>query len=119
VAAHSSIHPLVSAVAFGIVAGFACRLAVVMKSERLDDTLDIFAVHAVGGFVGNFLTALLAERSLDSPNGRKLEGWIDHHFIQLPWQLLNSAAGGMWAFIMTVSSKIRPRSIWTNFIYNC
>lgn len=28
---------------------------------RFDDSVDIFAVHAVGGFAGNLMTALFAD----------------------------------------------------------
>ena len=41
---------------FGIFGGVACNLAVKLKHVLdFDDALDVFAVHAVGGIVGNVL----------------------------------------------------------------
>ena len=43
----------------GAVAGILCQEAVVMIRERLkiDDTLDVFAVHGVGGIFGTIMIA--------------------------------------------------------------
>lgn len=46
---------------FGVVGAVACNYATKLKFLlRVDDALDIFAVHAVGGLVGNILTGLFA-----------------------------------------------------------
>ncbi len=53
--------PAWSAVVYGVVGGAACNYATKLKYFlRCDDALDIFAVHAVGGFVGNICTAFFA-----------------------------------------------------------
>jgi len=53
--------PAWSAVVYGVVGGAACNYATKLKYFlRCDDALDIFAVHAVGGFVGNVCTAFFA-----------------------------------------------------------
>ena len=53
--------PAWAAVVFGVVAGIGCNYATKLKYLiNCDDALDIFAVHAVGGFIGNLLTALFA-----------------------------------------------------------
>jgi Amt family ammonium transporter len=50
-----------AAVVFGAVGGVACNYATKLKYFlRCDDALDIFAVHGVGGFIGNILTAFFA-----------------------------------------------------------
>jgi len=57
----SGFVPAWSAVVFGVVAGIACNYATKLKySLRCDDALDIFAVHAIGGLVGNILTGMFA-----------------------------------------------------------
>jgi ammonium transporter, Amt family len=57
----SGFVPAWSAVVYGVVGGAACNYATKLKYFlRCDDALDIFAVHAVGGFVGNILTAFFA-----------------------------------------------------------
>ena len=46
--------PAWAAVVFGVCGGVACNYATKLKYFlRCDDALDIFAVHGVGGFIGN------------------------------------------------------------------
>jgi Amt family ammonium transporter len=53
--------PAWAAVIFGVCGGVACNYATKLKYFlRCDDALDIFAVHGVGGFIGNILTAFFA-----------------------------------------------------------
>lgn len=50
-----------AAVIYGIVGGAACNYATKLKFVLgVDDALDIFAEHAVGGVVGNILTGFFA-----------------------------------------------------------
>ncbi|MGH9119992.1 MAG: ammonium transporter [Acidimicrobiales bacterium] len=50
-----------SAVAIGLIAGILCYLALSLKRVfRLDDSLDVLAVHLVGGTVGSLLLGLFA-----------------------------------------------------------
>jgi Amt family ammonium transporter len=57
----SGVMPAWAAVVFGAVGGVACNYATKLKYFlRCDDALDIFAVHGVGGFIGNILTAFFA-----------------------------------------------------------
>lgn len=50
-----------AAFVFGVVGAIACNYATKLKFLlRVDDALDIFAVHAIGGLVGNILTGLFA-----------------------------------------------------------
>jgi Amt family ammonium transporter len=46
----------------GILAGIVCFTAVILIKQRLliDDSLDVFAVHGVGGLLGTLLTGFLA-----------------------------------------------------------
>ncbi|KAH8112512.1 ammonium transporter [Phellopilus nigrolimitatus] len=68
-----------------------------------DDCLDIFASHAIGGIVGNILTALFAQSSVAAFDGIAAipGGWFDHHWIQLGYQLADSTAGLSYSFVMT------------------
>lgn len=69
----------------------------------IDDALDIFAVHGVGGLVGNILTAFFATNyiaSLDGVSSIK-GGWLDHNWMQLPIQLADSFSGGCYSFVGT------------------
>ncbi len=56
----ASVSPL-GAIAVGAIAGAVCALAVSMKFRfRFDDSLDVVAVHLVGGLVGTLLIGFLA-----------------------------------------------------------
>jgi Amt family ammonium transporter len=53
--------PAWSAVIFGIVGAVTCNYATKLKYFiKVDDALDIFGEHGVGGIVGNILTAFFA-----------------------------------------------------------
>ena len=54
------------AVAIGLIAGVACFWGATWLKRQLgvDDSLDVFGVHGVGGIVGSVLTAVFADRSI-------------------------------------------------------
>ena len=57
----SGFVPAWSAVIFGIVGAIACNYATKLKYViGVDDALDIFGEHGVGGIVGNLLTSFFA-----------------------------------------------------------
>lgn len=41
---------------------------------RFDDSVDIFAVHAIGGFAGNMMTALFADARVMAYDGTVAPG---------------------------------------------
>jgi len=57
-----------SAIVIGFGAGLLCFFALETLKERLgvDDALDVFAVHGIGGIWGALATGLFAEKSLNS-----------------------------------------------------
>jgi Amt family ammonium transporter len=70
---------------------------------RIDDALDIFAVHGIGGLVGNICTAFFAAdyiAHLDHVQVIK-GGWLNHNWIQLGYQLADSFSGGAYSFVGT------------------
>ncbi|RKP08174.1 ammonium transporter AmtB-like domain-containing protein [Thamnocephalis sphaerospora] len=92
-----------AAFVFGIIAGAVCHFACDLK-HRLgyDDALDVFAVHGVGGLVGNLLTGIFADASIATLDNASIPGgWINGNWIQLPIQLAASGAGAGWAFVIT------------------
>ncbi|KDN41602.1 putative high affinity ammonium transporter [Tilletiaria anomala UBC 951] len=94
-----------ASIAFGFVGATACNFATGLKSLiKVDDSLDIFAAHAVGGIVGNLMTGLFADNRVASFDGSALipGGWINHHYIQLAIQLLDCVTGLAWSFIVTM-----------------
>ena len=51
---------------FGLVASAACYAAIQLVKQRLaiDDSLDVFAVHGVGGITGSLLLAVFLDPAL-------------------------------------------------------
>ncbi|KAF6759403.1 ammonium transporter [Ephemerocybe angulata] len=93
-----------AAVLFGFLAGTLCNFATQLKFlAGYDDALDIFASHAVGGIVGNLLTALFAQHSVAGFDGFTdiPGGWLDHNYIQLGYQVADSVAGVGYSFVVT------------------
>ncbi|KAI4687515.1 ammonium transporter Amt1 [Alternaria novae-zelandiae] len=96
--------PAWAAVVFGVCGGVACNYATKLKYFlRCDDALDIFAVHGVGGFIGNILTAFFAADYIAHLDGYTVidGGWLNHHWIQLGYQLADSFTGGAYSFLGT------------------
>jgi Amt family ammonium transporter len=84
----------------GIVAGIICYLMVHVIKQRfkIDDSLDVFAVHGIGGLTGTLLVAVLALPSfggLGLADGVTVGG-------QLGVQVLGSVAVAAWAVIGSV-----------------
>ncbi|KAI1824142.1 ammonium transporter [Xylaria intraflava] len=93
-----------AAVIFGVVGGIGCNIATKLKFVMgADDALDIFAVHGIGGIIGNLLTGIFAADYIAGLDGSTVigGGWINHHYIQLAYQLADSAAGFSYSFVVT------------------
>jgi len=93
-----------AAVLYGVMAGTVCNFATQLKFLfHYDDCLDIFASHAIGGIVGNVLTAFFAQKSVAAFDGFTVipGGWLDHHYIQLGYQVADSVAGFSYSFVVT------------------
>ena len=86
------------ALVIGVAAGAACFWATFLVKRRfeVDDSLDVFPVHAVGGVAGALLTGLLA----GTPGG---VGYADgmNPAIQLGVQFIGVAATAIWCAIVT------------------
>ncbi|ODQ56075.1 ammonium transporter MEP2 [Saitoella complicata NRRL Y-17804] len=100
----SGFVPAWAAVIFGVVGGAACNFATGLKYYiGVDDALDIFAEHGVGGIVGNLLTAFFAADYIGALDGVSAipGGWLNGHYIQLAYQLADCAAAVAYSFGVT------------------
>lgn len=66
-------------------------------------SLDIFSIHCIGGLVGNLLTGLFAADYIAHLDGTTeiAGGWLNRHYMQLVYQLADSAAGFSYSFLGT------------------
>ncbi|KAF2676224.1 Rh-like protein/ammonium transporter [Lentithecium fluviatile CBS 122367] len=84
---------------FGAISSaYASRL-----SKYLFDSLDIFAMHTVSGFVGMVLTAFFADAGVVALDGYNSipGGFINHHFVQVATQLVDAVAAMAYSFSVT------------------
>jgi Amt family ammonium transporter len=87
------------ALVIGLVAGVVCFFATqfIKRKLKIDDSLDVFPVHGVGGFTGLMLTAVFSATQLDGlglPDGVSIGA-------QLVTQLLGAGATILWCGVGT------------------
>ncbi|KAJ3016705.1 hypothetical protein HKX48_003909 [Thoreauomyces humboldtii] len=90
-------------VVIGLTAGTVCRfVAAFNHSSRLDDTLDVFAVHGVGGAIGNILTAVFATSDvLGLDTTGQTGGWLNQNWKQMYIHIYATVACAAWSFCLT------------------
>ncbi len=94
------VSPLAS-IPIGIVAAIVCYyiMAFVKTKLRFDDSLDVFAVHGVGGILGMLAVGIFASLAVN-PAGA--DGLISGNGMQLLKQLAGIGAVGAYAFVLTL-----------------
>jgi len=90
-----------AALIIGLVAGIACFLTVDLLKERLriDDALDVFAVHGVGGIWGALATGLFADEAISGTQG--LNGLFFGNPEQLWFQAVATLAAIVFSGVAT------------------
>ena len=91
------VRPL-SSIAIGILGGLVTYLMLVLRNKlmNVDDTLDVWAVHGMGGITGALLTGVFAERVINGANGLFLGNPA-----QLLPQVIAVLATSIYSFIVT------------------
>ena len=85
------------AIVIGMAAGVICFAALQLKFRfNFDDSLDVVAVHLVGGIVGALLLGLFAEELIGG-----VDGLIFGNALQLLQQLAAVAIGFGYSFVVT------------------
>jgi Amt family ammonium transporter len=95
-----------SAVIIGVLASAACYLAVNLKNKAgLDDALDVFGVHGVGGFLGTILLGVFGTAAMTLP-GRDpsslASGLVDGSADLLFKQAVAAVGTATYAFLFTL-----------------
>jgi Amt family ammonium transporter len=93
------ITPL-AGIPIGIVAAVVCYYIMLLLKTKFgfDDSLDVFAVHGVGGILGMLATGIFASLAVNSAGA---DGLLAGNGVQLLNQLLGVAAVGAYAFVAT------------------
>jgi Amt family ammonium transporter len=90
----------VASIAIGILTGVVTYVAVHIRgrSIKIDDSLDVWAGHGIGGLTGAILTGVFAEKAINSAGNNGLLFGNAH---QLGVQLIAVLAAGIYAFVAT------------------
>jgi Amt family ammonium transporter len=100
----SGFVPPWAAVVYGVCGAAGANYATKLKFVLgIDDALDIFAEHAIGGLIGNILTGFFASNYIAHLDGFSSipGGWVNHNWVQVGYQLADSFAGGAYSFFGT------------------
>jgi Amt family ammonium transporter len=88
-----------SAIIIGIIAGLICYAALVFRMKRgLDESLDAWAIHGMGGLWGAIATGIFATAAISGYSGL-LEGNV-HQFVA---NLTGALAALIYAFVMSIA----------------
>jgi len=91
----------IASIAIGILGGAVTYLAVYLRNRHLkhvDDSLDVWAGHGIGGLTGAILTGVFAEKAINSAGNNGLLFGNPH---QLLVQILAVVAVGIYSFVAT------------------
>lgn len=83
----------------GVIAAVVSNMAVYFKSKSsLDDTLDVFPCHGIGGMVGMLMTGVFATKAI-YPGGS--DGWIYGNFSFFLTQLKAMGIAVIYSFVVS------------------
>ena len=105
-----------TAVIIGVVAGIVCYYAVALKNKlKLDDALDVWGVHGVGGLIGVILLGVFASTAFNPAGTDGLIGGNARFFLVQTAAVIISS---IWAFSFTYGmlwliDKITPVKVET------
>jgi ammonium transporter, Amt family len=80
-----------------------CCFSNINEWLHIDDGLEVFKLHGIGGMVGGFLTGIFATSRISSLDGATIaSGAMDGNGIQVAKQLAEIAAISSYSFTMSV-----------------
>ncbi len=89
---------IISSIPIGLIAGLICYKAMLWRINKgLDESLDAWAIHGVGGFWGAIATGIFASAAVGGVNGL-----IYGNAAQLGIQVLDASVAAGYAFIVTL-----------------
>lgn len=105
-----------SALLIGVIAGTVCNFAAVAIREKfkIDDSLDVFACHGIGGTIGSLLTPVFASKAINEAGS---DGLIYGGFTAMKANLI--ASGTVIAFsVVGTFAIIKVLGLFTNIRVN-
>lgn len=99
--------PLWSSIILGIVSGFTCNFATIIKIWfKVDDSLDVLAEHGIAGVIGLFFNGLFATDYILGYDGYTIHpgGWMNQNWKQLYKQI--AYIGAVIGYSMVVTALL-------------
>ncbi|KAJ3317757.1 hypothetical protein HDU76_001067 [Blyttiomyces sp. JEL0837] len=92
-----------AAIIIGATAGVVCNISCRVKGFfGFDDSLDAWGVHGVGGFLGNILTGIFAQKWIAALDTTVINGgWVDGFYKQVGYQFAGSTAIAAYSFVLS------------------
>jgi ammonium transporter, Amt family len=114
--ASGSVGPA-AALTIGLSAGIVCFWATqwIKRKMHIDDSLDVFPVHGVGGFLGTFLVGIFASTDLGVFSGFGFGAGNESILAQLKVQVIGMLAVGIYTAVATWGI-IKLTGLFTNGI---
>jgi Amt family ammonium transporter len=95
-AAAGFVSPM-AAIPIGIIASLVCYYCIVLRTKRgIDESLDVWAVHGIGGMWGVIAVGIFATVAVGG-----VDGLIGGNAVQLGKQIAGVVAVGLFAFTVT------------------
>lgn len=91
------------ALVIGIVAGIVCFFCTLhlKRTLKIDDSLDVFPVHGVGGILGTFMAGIFASPDLGIFSGKGFAAGISSMGAQLQVQLLGIVSTLLYTLVVS------------------
>ncbi|RYY74782.1 MAG: ammonium transporter [Gammaproteobacteria bacterium] len=91
------------AIVIGLVAGVVCffMTQLVKRVWKIDDSLDVFPVHGVGGIIGTFMAGIFASTQLGAFSGLGFAAGIESMGQQLQVQLIGIVSTLIFTVVVT------------------
>ncbi len=88
-----------SAAIIGVLSAIVCYASVSLKNKlKLDDALDVWGVHGMGGFLGTILLGIFASKSINSAG---VNGLMYGNFAFFGKQVITSIFAAIYAYFFT------------------
>ena len=87
-----------AAIPIGVVAALVCYFCMIFRSKRVDESLDVWAVHGMGGLWGSFAVGIFATVAV---NASGANGAIAGNALQILKQLLGIAVAAGFSVLVT------------------
>jgi len=96
------------ALVIGIVAGIICFMATnyLKRGLKIDDSLDVFPVHGVGGILGTLLTAVFASSALGIFSGQEDISIVDQLGVQAIGVVATIAYTGVVTWVILKATDV-------------